>query len=179
MNYKAKALSRIEIRNIALLFRKKLKLENELNIPVLHVFEMLANYGLFNIEILPKSTMKNKCGEAFPTEKLICIREDIYLKASEGDGFSRTTIVHEICHLLIHSERALSLCRTETELKNIKIYENPEWQANCFAGEFLVPKHLVEGLSVRDVVKKCNVSYEMAKYQLKIYKEESKVKKYT
>ena len=57
--------------------------------------------------------MPNKCGETFPAEKKIQIREDIYQAAIEGDGFARYSVAHEVGHLLINDVDSISLCRLE------------------------------------------------------------------
>ena len=57
-------------------------------------------------------------------------------------------------------------------MKSRKAYEDPEWQANCFAGELLVPKRLVKNLSVEEIVEQCKVTQAMASIQLGQYEKE-------
>ena len=45
-----------------------------------------------------------------------------------------------------------------------------KWQADCFSGELLVSKKLVQDMSVDEVIKKCKVYRKMALYQLKKYR---------
>ena len=165
-------LSRRDIRDISNLVRKKLELENELDFPIVNLMEHLNNYGKINLEICTSEEMKGKFGETFPSEELVKLREDIYDKACIGDGFSRSTFAHELFHLLCHREERVSFCRREEDLEKRKAYEDPEWKANCFAGELLVPKHLVKGMSVEEVMKKCEVTRAMASYQLRKYENE-------
>lgn len=172
--YKSKPTSRLRIREFANKIRRLLAAENVFDFPIVEVFEFLSSQGLFSFEILNADEMGNKCGETFPSERYINIREDIYDKACLGDPFSRTTLAHELFHLFHHSEEAISLCRTDREVEKLKAYEDPEWQANCFAGELLVPKELVKDMEVEDVVQKCRVSLTMAKYQMNQYKKEDK-----
>lgn len=110
-----------------------------------------------------------KYGETISSENIIKIREDIYDKACENDGFSRSTLAHELLHWLRHREETVSFYRKEDDLKSRRVYEDPEWQANCFAGELLVPYHLVKGMNINEVIEKCKVTYLMAKYQLGKY----------
>ena len=49
--------------------------------------------------------------------------------------------------------------------KKVKTYSDPEWQAKCFAGELLVPAHLMKGCSAEEIVEECGVSYDAAKIQ--------------
>jgi Zn-dependent peptidase ImmA (M78 family) len=73
------------------------------------------------------------------------------------------TITHEFAHYLLHDE-AIGLARV-MEGEKLKPYHDPEWQAKAFAGEFLIPAHLISNLSIDEIVIKCGVSYEAARYQ--------------
>ena len=171
-NYIVEPLSRKNIRDISNQLRKDFGLENELEFPIVNLMEILSNYGEFNLEICTSEEMKGKFGETFSSEELVKLREDIYDKACTGDGFSRSTFAHELFHLICHREDRVSFCRREEDLEKRKAYEDPEWQANCFAGELLVPKHLVRGMSVEEVMQKCKVTNAMASYQLRKYENE-------
>lgn len=49
--------------------------------------------------------------------------------------------------------------------KKVAAYRDPEWQAKCFAGELLIPAHLMVGCSIEESVDKCGVSYDAAEIQ--------------
>ena len=49
----------------------------------------------------------------------------------------------------------------------IRSFEDPEWQAKCFAGELLIPAHLVGDLTPEEISEKCGVSYDAAVVQYK------------
>lgn len=147
-------------------------MSNELAYPIVEVFELLAETGYYDYEIVPIEDMPNNYGETLKGENLIRIREDIYEKACEDDGFSRSTIAHELLHFFKHRQEEIVFCRTVEEMKSRKAYEDPEWQANCFAGELLVPKRLVKNLSVEEVVEQCKVTQAMASIQLGQYEKE-------
>ena len=133
-NYKVSPCSRLEIRNFADYFRKKTKLYDELAYPIVEIFELLAEAGYYNYEVISIEDMPDNYGETLQGENLIRIREDIYDKACKDDGFSRSTIAHELLHFFKHRQEEIVFCRTVEEMKNRKVYEDPEWQANCFAG---------------------------------------------
>ena len=86
--------------------------------------------------------------------------------------FPDQLVGHELLHWIRHREETISFCRRKEDLKNRRAYEDPEWQANCFSGELLVPKYLVKGMTIDEIVEKCNVTPTMACYQLKKYEEE-------
>ena len=76
-------------------------------------------------------------------------------------------MAHELFHLLQHEKSNISYARTENG--NIPLYRDPEWQAEAFGGELLVPHHLIHGMEVEDIIKKCGVSSKAAKCQLEKY----------
>ena len=106
--------------------------------------------------------MPNKVGETFPAECKICIREDIYNKALEGDGYARYGIAHEIGHLIINDMDSISLCRMQTGEK-LRPFEDPEWQAKALAAEIMCSQHLVWGMSPERIKEECGVSWSAAK----------------
>ncbi|HFU4002086.1 TPA: ImmA/IrrE family metallo-endopeptidase [Streptococcus suis] len=140
--------------------------------PIVEVFEALAAEGYYDFEILPVEEMQNSYGETSYRDDLIRIREDIYDGACLDDPFSRSTIAHELLHFLKHRQEEVTFCKSVEEINSIRTFENPEWQANCFAGELLVPKHLVQHMTVEEVMTVCKVSRQMAETQLSHYQEE-------
>ena len=158
-HFKAKGLSRVQIRSMALQLRKLLGLEDVLYIDVLQLLEnVFASIGL-DYEIIPIDEMEQEA-LTVPNENRILIREDIYSRAVEGQGRARFTIIHEIGHALLHGGRSVSYARGE-----IPTYCDPEWQANAFAGEFLMAYHLVKNMPVQQIAEKCGTSLAAARYQ--------------
>ncbi len=134
-DYKVKALSRKDIRNYVKKIRKIIGYENELFFPIITFLDVIMPqlFEGFYCDVRPIEEMPNKCGETFPFENRIELREDIYNNARLGDGFSRLTIAHEIGHFLLHDMEAISLCKLEPGEK-LKAFEDPEWQADVFGG---------------------------------------------
>lgn len=110
--------------------------------------------------------MPDKEGETFPSLNTIKIREDVYEKATQGDGRARFTILHEVGHLLMHDNDRVALCRKSDNVP-LKTYEDPEWQADAFAGELLIAEHLVRDMSVNEIEIHCGASHAAAEYQYK------------
>ncbi|MBQ6686380.1 MAG: ImmA/IrrE family metallo-endopeptidase [Firmicutes bacterium] len=163
----AKPLSRQKIRDIAYNFRKILGIENELYIDILRILEMILVPMGLDFEIVPVSEMDEEA-VTYPQESRIVLREDVYLKAMEGNGRARYTIAHEIGHAIMHLSDRISFARG---IEAVPIYMDPEWQADVFAAELLIPKHLVGELDVKEVVSKCGVSNQAARIQLSKYKK--------
>ena len=108
--------------------------------------------------------MKGRYAEALPQRNLMRIREDVYINASNDIGRDRFTLAHEVGHFILHGEGRVALARTNEE--NIPAYRKPEWQANTFAGELLIPAHLIKGKSEDNIAEICKVSLQAARIQL-------------
>ncbi|MCD8294834.1 MAG: ImmA/IrrE family metallo-endopeptidase [Clostridia bacterium] len=143
-------------------------MENELYFPVVKFLENVLPIIIpdFQLEIVPAEEMGNKHGETFPSKSLIRIREDVYVRAVNGEGRDRLTIAHEIGHLLLHAGSTIALCRMAPG-EQIMPYEDPEWQANAFGGELLASSYLIKGMSAYEVHVKCGVSLSAAEMQLR------------
>ena len=58
-------------------------------------------------------------------------------RACEDDPRARFTVIHELGHIAMAHTRSLN--RDRGRGREIKPYEDSEWQANTFAAEFLMP----------------------------------------
>lgn len=169
---RVQAMSRNEIRKIANKFREGLGLEEVLFFPVIEVFEILPLlYDGLVTDIVEDSVLKNRYAETDIENKIIRVRQSIYDKACNGDGFSRMTIMHEVGHYECLVNQPIKLSRAPDNVK-IPAYEDPEWQAKCFAGEVMIPKLKTSGMIPEEIRKKCGVSYEAAKYHYNINKKD-------
>ena len=92
------------------------------------------------------------------------IYASVYEGACNGNGRDSMTIAHEIGHYFTICFCGFKFERNFTN-KQVKIYCDPEWQAKWFAGELLVPAHLMKGCSVEEIIEKCGVSYDAAEIQ--------------
>lgn len=165
-NFIAEPLSRKKIRAFTKYIRNLCGLQNAVYFPVVEFLENILPNLIenFTLEIVECSKMCGKEGETIPSCNNIKIREDVYEKAVAGDGRARFTILHEIGHLLLHDNDRVALCRTSGE-SPVKPYENPEWQADAFAGELLISEHLIKDMSVDEICEKCGASYAAAQCQ--------------
>lgn len=168
MEYVVKPMSRNEIRFIARIVRKMQRSETTLYFDIIDFLEhtlpvLLPN---FTLSIGTRLEMGDCHGLTFPDRNEIRFREDVYDGVIAGNGRDRLTAAHELFHLLIHSNDSVAFARTGTD--NMPIYMNPEWQADAFGGELLVPSDLATDLSVTEIAEKCGVSLKAAAYQYKI-----------
>lgn len=162
-------ISRKELRLMAKLIRKIEGTDDKLFFDIVHFLEVTLPQidDTFIFRVLDRASMGECHGLTYPDRNEIQIREDVYLRASEGIGRDRLTMSHELLHLLRHEKKNVSFARVGEG--NIVPYRDPEWQADAFGGELLVPYHLVGGLSAEEISKYCGVSLSAASYQLSKY----------
>jgi hypothetical protein len=159
-------MSRQEIRNKAKAIRLAYGIDKNIHLDVVRFLEHIIPdmYPDVSIDFIEKfEGEKGKCGEYDFLENTIRIPEGRYIKAQQGDGRARYDIAHECSHKILITPRSLTLCRFE---RNLKPFEDPEWQADCLAGELLMPYDLIKGMSVEEVDLNCGVTMAAAKYQL-------------
>lgn len=149
------------------------------NRPLVPVAELLENGILdliapgFEWDVVEHKLLRSEHGLTLIQEKLILIREDVYDRAVEGHGRDRLTIVHELAHATLHS--GVALARQQPGV-TIPRYRCPEWQANCFAGEFLVDyRQFEDGMDADDIAQEFGVSNDAADFQLRCFAREGLV----
>ena len=167
-DYIAPALSRQNLRDLTLKIRKSFHMENKARFPVLEMLEAMPDiFPGFTCEIvadheLPRSVQ----GDVDIINHHMRIKESVYDGAYAGNGRDRYSITHEIGHYILLSVAGLRLQRNISQ-RPLRPFEDPEWQAECFAGELLMPHHLIKDLNVFEIVEQCQVSLPAAKTQIK------------
>ena len=163
----AAPVSRKDLRASALRLRARLGLEKKLYFPVIQFLEWVLPImdHAFVLEVLSKATMGNCHGQACPEKHTIFIREDVYYGAIANNGRDRFTIAHEIGHYSIHKPGHVRYARMESGVR-VAAYQNPEWQANTFAAELLMPYDLIRGMSIDAIARECAVSHQAATIQV-------------
>lgn len=165
--YIVESKSRKDLRNLARILRKNLGLENRLWVPVVELLDVLSevlegfSYEIVLDNALPPGTH----AETDIRTGHITIKENVYERACNGEGRDRMTIAHELGHFFMLCFCGFKLQRNFAQQK-VKNFNDPEWQAKCFAGEFLVPYHLTGNMTAAEIASACGVSYDAADYQL-------------
>ena len=165
-DYIIEAKSRKDLRAYANYLRKILKLENALWVPIVELLDVLGEIcENFSYEIVPDDAMPNSVhAETNVLTGHVTIKESVYENACDGEGRDRMTIAHEIGHYFTICQCGFKFQRNFTEAE-IKPYNDPEWQAKCFAGEFMIPSHLIGKMLPGEIAEVCGVSYDAAYYQ--------------
>lgn len=164
----AEPLSRRDIRHMANVIRRIAGSYDTLYFDIVKFLEITLPKidASFCFRVLPKSEMGECHGLTYPDRNEIQIREDVYERAYFGSGRDRMTMAHELFHLLQHEKANISFARVEDE-RDIATFRDPEWQADAFGGELLIPNHLINGLSAEQIADECKVSLKAARCQLR------------
>lgn len=163
----AAPLSRQQIRNVAMVIRKLDGTDNKLYFDIVRFMEIKLPRLIpsFTLIIEERSALGECHGLTYPDRNEIHIREDVYERALTGSGRDRLTMAHELFHLLQHEKNNISYARIKSE-SDIEPFRDPEWQADAFGGELLMPAHLIYNMSADEIADKCKVSHKAASYQL-------------
>ena len=158
--------SRQELRELTLILRKYLNLENEKYFPITELLDVLAEiFDNFSYEVVEDNELPpGTHADTNASTGHIRIKESVYEGACNGNGRDRMTIAHELGHYFTICFCGFKFERNFTN-KKVAAYRDPEWQAKCFAGELLIPAHLMRGCSIEEIVEECGVSYDAAEVQ--------------
>lgn len=170
--YVVKPQSRVDIRTYAAALRSLAKQPSgRFDIMNFLEFSLPKISPAFDLQIKSKSELQDNLGLTQPDRFIIQLRDDIYARAWDGDGFARMTVAHELGHFVMHSESKLGFARTLASITTPK-FMNSEWQANCFAGELLVPyadRELISRLGVILTSQEYGVSMTAAECQHSVF----------
>ena len=104
---------------------------------------------------------------------IIYIKESVMSEACRKRYCRATfTLIHELGHYLLHYLQS-DVCLTRVD-DNIYVpaYCDPEWQANTFASEFLMPYEKCIGLTPTQIKKKYHVSKTAAEVRYNYIQQE-------
>lgn len=170
--FMAHPVSRINLRWIAEELKKELNISvSKPYVDVVMILERLNEIdSSFNYEVVNDERFDENVQAMTSIEtRTIYIKLSVYEGACQGIGKDRMSIAHEIGHLLLHRDVAQTpvLYRYEgsTQYAELKLYQKPEWQAECFAAELLMPYEQIKNMSVGEIMLSCGVSRTAAIYQ--------------
>lgn len=177
-NYYIEAKSRGDLRAIAYQIRVAFGLENQVYFPIVKFMEHMMEvvFDNYEWEIIKDDELpphQDAVTEMENGKGTVKIKESVYYGACEGNGQHRMTIAHEIIgHFIPICVLGFKLYHS-TGNEKIKQYCDPEWQAKCLAGEFMMPYHLVKDYTPNQLVKECGVSKAAAECQRNVFRKET------
>lgn len=177
MDFKTKAISRSEIRNLAKEIRRKFKCKNKYYFDVIRSFESLPIlYKNVSTEIVLDNDPELGAAPSalvfdIDGNYIIKIKESIYEGAYfDKVGGYRNHIMHEICHYILFQLGYTPDIDKVYKNSELKCYESIEWQAKALAGEVLIPYEATVGLTESEIMRKCKVSKEAAQKRISLDK---------
>lgn len=165
----APPMSREEINNLAWKIRAILDLTEKPYFDILpfveHILPKLVDDLIFYT--VPIEEMPEAHGQYRPETRELIIRDDVYNGAVHGVGRDRMTVAHESSHALLHRDIGLNLNQLDPQ-KNIRTFEDPEWQAKAFAGALLAPPQMIIGknYTALNIATLFGISLEAAEFNL-------------
>jgi len=165
--FRARPLSTAAIGATADQVREVLGLRDVRYVPVPEVLELLLPKALegYVFRVGEHEELQECHGQTRPDEREICLRDDVYQRMIGGAGRDRLTGCHEIGHLVLHQTPYLARRIGEQPLK---AFEDPEWQANCFAGSLLMPERFFrEAGSVAVAIEMFGVTADAARHRMR------------
>lgn len=141
---KTNPLKIVEIENYANNLRRELGISSNSPFPILKVIEKFHNDGLLTIQYLEDEHRifeDNTPAKYNPRENFIYVKESVLEKLENHEYRANFTLAHELfhyfqCQVLGFEFKDVECCPS---------YENPEWQADEFAGQLLIPTKFVVG----------------------------------
>ncbi len=164
---KARPMTREAIRRIADRIRRCEGCERELYFDILHFMEVTLPLMVpdYVFRVADREEMGENHGLTFPDQGVVKIREDVYERAFAGYGRDRATVAHELFHLLMHNNKNITCVRAGGQM-DIPLWEDPEWQADVFVDELLVPREQIRGMNTSEISIYCGVPLTTARHQL-------------
>jgi hypothetical protein len=121
---------------------------------------MLMKKGPFKIEFYNKDFKHDDSAFVSFNPRTLNVDKKIWADANDGESYPRFVLAHEIGHLVLHDHLAKAFS------KNNKLRfaeQSAEWQANTFAGHFLLPDSILEQKSdVNFLESVCQVPHQLA-----------------
>ncbi|TXD86665.1 ImmA/IrrE family metallo-endopeptidase [Mitsuaria sp. TWR114] len=108
-------------------------------------------------------TLQECAGFTVPLDFLVVLREDVYDGLAQENVFSRSTVIHELCHIVL--DHAVTLQRGPIGAH--EFFEDSEWQAKALTAAVMMPIEACRlAASAHDLAQICGTSPTAAQYRL-------------
>ncbi|TLS18457.1 MAG: ImmA/IrrE family metallo-endopeptidase [Betaproteobacteria bacterium] len=105
-----------------------------------------------------------------PSEGLVVVRQDVYDGLHDGAVFSRSTVIHELSHIVLKHDVTL---HRGAVLGQHRFYEDSEWQAKALTAAVMMPLEACrQARNERELAEMCGTSVEAASYRLERLQKE-------
>lgn len=134
------AIELLSLEYLVSYYPQNVKSPSELDVEHMLSVSLFSSHG-YKLEIEDDFQNPKIEGQTIIAERVIRLPQKCYDGILLGDGRARFTGCHEVSHVLLHSEQLEILQRNPARLmpKELKTYEDPDWQAEHSAGALLMP----------------------------------------
>jgi len=169
-NLSADPMSKVDIRRVAEALRKILGLGVQDAFPMIKFYELILPRidKNFNLQVVDEGELGGAYAKTYPLTREIILEDRVYDGITEGQevGIHMFTAAHELGHYFLHTHERLSLNRDKGQSKR-PAYMDPEWQADEFAGNLLVPEEAITpGITAGEIAERYKVSKAMARVRI-------------
>lgn len=110
------------------------------------------------------SELKDCAAFTIPDKRLVVLRNDVYEGLFVGNVFSRSTVVHELAHIVLGHHVTL---HRGAVLGKHEFYEDSEWQAKAMTAAVMMPLDACrKASSAEELAEMCGTSVQAARYRL-------------
>lgn len=128
------------------------------------VLEQTLPKAGFNYYVEEDSELKDVAAFTVPDRGLVVLRQDIYEGLFRGDVFSRSTVIHELSHIVLR--HAATLHRGAV-LGRHQFFEDSEWQAKALTAAIMMPLVACQAaMSKRNLAEMCGTSETSAGFRI-------------
>lgn len=118
----------------------------------------------FNYKIAFNSDLRECAAFTIPDYRLVVLRQDIYDGLFTGSVFSRSTVLHELSHIVLRHHVTL---HRGAQLGQHRHFEDSEWQAKAMTAAIIMPVNLCKKVSnAQELAEMCGASVQSASYRL-------------
>lgn len=131
----------------------------------LTIFERTLPSAGYNYRTADIGSLDDCAGFTIPEKKVVVLREDIYDKLHDDHVFGRSTVVHELSHIVLQHHVTL---HRGAVLGAHQFYEDSEWQAKALTAALMMSAEACRtATSPRNLAEMCGTSVEAATYRIK------------
>lgn len=168
--FSADPMSKVDIRRIAEQLRSVLGLGVQDPFPMIKFYELILPRldPDFNYRVVDEGALSGAYAKTYPLTREIILEDRVYYGILEGNevGIHMFTAAHELGHYFLHTQERLSLNRNKGQHKP-PAFADPEWQADEFAGNLLVPAEAITpGITAKEIAERYKVSKAMARVRI-------------
>lgn len=117
-----------------------------------------------SVRELAEQGLDDCAGFTVPDEGLVVIRRDVYDGLFRGSVFSRSTVIHELAHIVL--KHNVTMHRGATVGQH-EFFEDSEWQAKAMTAAVMMPLDACrKAADAAELAEMCGTSIEAAGYRL-------------